>query len=89
MKANQIDAGIFDLPTALYLSAVVLEDGAVLGQFAGDDAQKLDQFGMLMAKGSSLKACVDEAIASLTEDGTLAKIEAEWMQQATRVPVIK
>lgn len=89
MKANQIDAGIFDLPTALYLSAVVLEDGAVLGQFAGDDAQKLDQFGMLMAKGSSLKACVDEAIASLTEDGTLAKIEAEWMQQATGVPVIK
>jgi len=89
MKANQIDAGIFDLPTALYLSAVVLDDGAVLGQFAGNDAQKLDQFGMLMAKGSALKPCVDEAISSLTKDGTLAMIEAEWMQEATGVPVIK
>lgn len=89
MKANQIDAGIFDLPTALYLSAVVLDDGAVLGQFVGAEAQKLDQFGMLMSEGNGLKECVDEAIDSLTEDGTLAKIEAEWMQEATGVPVIE
>ena len=89
MKADQIDAGIFDLPTALYLSAVVLDDGVVLGQFVGDDAQKLDQFGLLMADGSELKACVDEAIDSLVADGTLAEIEAEWMQQETGVPVIE
>lgn len=89
MKANQIDAGIFDLPTALYLSAVVLSDGAVLGQFEGADAQKLDQFGLLMSKGNPLKACVNEAIASLKKDGSLAKIEAQWMQEATGVPVIK
>ncbi len=89
MKSNQIDAGIFDLPTALYLSAVVLKDGAVLGQFVAADDQKLDQFGMLMAEGSELKKCVDEAITSLKSDGTLAKIEAEWLQEATGVPVIK
>lgn len=89
MKAGQIDAAIFDLPTALYISAVVLEDGVILGQFEGADAQKLDQFGLLMADGSGLKQCVDEAIDSMTADGTLAKIEAEWMQQATGVPVIK
>lgn len=89
MKANQIDAGIFDLPTALYLSAVVLDDGVVLGQFVGNDTQKLDQFGALMAEGSELKACVDEAISAMTEDGSLAIIEAEWMQEQTGVPVIK
>ena len=89
MKANQIDAAIFDLPTALYIAAVVLPDGAVLGQFEGADAQKLDQFGMLMAKGNPLKACVDEAITSLKEDGTLAKIEKEWMQDTTGAPVIE
>lgn len=33
MKAGQIDAALFDLPTALYLGAVVLEDGVILGQF--------------------------------------------------------
>ena len=89
MKANQIDAAIFDLPTALYLSAVVLPDGAVLGQFAPDASQKLDRFGMLMTKDNPLKACVDEAVKALTEDGTLARIEAEWLQQATGVPVIR
>lgn len=89
MKANQIDAGIFDLPTALYLSAVVLDDGVVLGQFASDGSQGLDQFGMIMTKDNPLKACVDEAIVSLSEDGTLGEIEAQWMQQATGVPVIK
>ncbi|MEL7230139.1 MAG: ABC transporter substrate-binding protein [Pseudomonadota bacterium] len=89
MQANQIDAAIFDLPTALYLSAVVVKDGAVLGQFESSDGQKLDQFGMLMAKGNPLKACVDEAIDALTANGTLAKIEAQWLQDNTGAPVIK
>ena len=89
MKANQIDAALFDLPTALYLSAVVLDDGVVLGQFPADRSEKPDQFGMLMAKGNPLKTCIDEALATMTEDGKLAEIEAEWLQKTTGVPVIK
>lgn len=89
MKANQIDAAIFDLPTALYLSAVVLDDGVVLGQFPAERSENPDQFGMLMGEGSELKACVDEALKALKADGTLAAIEAEWLQEATGVPVIE
>lgn len=89
MKANQIDAALFDLPTALYLSAVVLDDGAMLGQFPADRAENPDQFGMLMSEGNPIKTCVDEAIKSIAADGTLAKIEAEWLQQTTGVPVIR
>lgn len=89
MKANQIDAAMFDLPTALYLSAVVLEDGALLGQFPADRAENPDQFGLLMADGNPLKACVDAALAELTADGTLAAIEAQWLQDTTGVPLIK
>ena len=89
MKANQIDAAIFDLPTALYIAAAVLEDGQVLGQFAGDEAQGLDQFGMLLSEGNPLKQCVDEAIASLKEDGTLASIEKQYLQDATGAPLIE
>ncbi|MGB0499250.1 MAG: transporter substrate-binding domain-containing protein, partial [Rubricella sp.] len=33
MQAGQIDAALFDLPTALYLAAVVVNDGVILGQF--------------------------------------------------------
>lgn len=89
MKANQIDAGMFDLPTALYLGGVVLEDGVVLGQFPADRAETPDQFGLLMEDGSALKACVDDAVLSITEDGTLASIEAQWLQETTGVPLIK
>jgi len=89
MKANQIEAALFDLPTALYLSAVVLDDGALLGQFPPEQAANPDQFGLLMEEGNALKECVNKAIDAITADGTLAKIEATWLQQTTGVPVIK
>lgn len=89
MKANQIDAAMFDLPTALYLGAVVLEDGVVLGQFPADRTETPDQFGLLMEDGNALKECVDMAVNAMTEDGTLASIEAQWLQETTGVPLIK
>lgn len=89
IQANQIDAALFDLPTALYLAAVVLDGGAILGQFPVDGASGGDQFGLLMEDGSALKDCVDAAITALTESGELAAIEAEWLQGATGVPVIE
>ena len=89
IMAGQIDAALYDLPTALYLSAVVVENGALLGQFPADQSENPDQFGLLMEDGNPLKECVDSAIAELTETGALAAIEAEWLAQATGVPVIK
>ncbi|CUH51590.1 ABC transporter substrate-binding protein [Shimia marina] len=89
MQAGQIDAALFDLPTALYLSAVVVEGSKVIGQFPADRTENPDRFGMLMEEGNPLKACVDAAIDSLTETGKLAEIEAQWLQQTTGVPLIK
>jgi polar amino acid transport system substrate-binding protein len=89
MKAGQIDAALFDLPTALYLGAVVLDDGVVLGQFPADRSEKPDQFGMLFEEGNPLKACVDAALEQLGADGTLAQLEATWLSETTGVPVIE
>ncbi len=89
MQANQIDAALFDLPTALYLSAVVVSGSKILGQFPSENSENPDEFGMLMEDGSALKACVDAALASLTESGELAAIEATWLQDTTGVPLIK
>lgn len=88
MQAGQIDAALFDLPTALYLSAVVVNDGVILGQFPAERSENPDQFGLLMEEGNPLKECVDAAITELSESGRLAEIEAEWLQDATGVPVI-
>lgn len=89
MKANQIDAALFDLPTALYLGAVVLDDGVILGQFPPERSQNPDEFGLLMEEGNPLKECVDAALVSLKEDGTLDAIEAEWLSETTGVPIIE
>ncbi|WP_299624757.1 ABC transporter substrate-binding protein [uncultured Tateyamaria sp.] len=89
MQAGQIDAALFDLPTALFTSAVLMDNGAILGQFDPAAAENPDQFGALMPEGSALKACVDEALDALKADGSLAAIEAEWLQEATGVPLIK
>ncbi|WP_171212349.1 ABC transporter substrate-binding protein [Ruegeria sp. HKCCA5426] len=89
IMAGQIDAALYDLPTALYLSAVVVEGGALLGQFPPDQSESPDQFGLLMEDGSALRECVDAAITELTESGELAAIEAQWLSEATGVPVIK
>jgi polar amino acid transport system substrate-binding protein len=89
LKSGQIDATMLDLPTALYESAVEMDDGVVLGQFPTDNSEGLDQFGLVLEKGNPLVACVDKALESMKADGTLAKIEAEWLSSATGVPVIK
>lgn len=89
LKANQIDAAVFDLPTALYLAAVVLDDGVVLGQFPADRAENPDLFGLLMEEGSALKPCVDAALAELKADGSMDAIEEKWLSENTGVPVIK
>lgn len=89
MKANQVDAALMDLPTALYTAAVLIDDGVVLGQFPPERSENPDQFGMILEEGNPLKACVDEALAALKSDGTLAAIESEWLSATTGVPVIK
>lgn len=89
MKAGQIDAALFDLPTALFVTAVLMDDGVVLGQFPADRAENPDMFGLLLEEGNALKSCLDEAIAGLAEDGTLAEIEAMWLSETTGVPVIQ
>ena len=89
IMAGQIDAALYDLPTALYLSAVVVDGGALLGQFPADQSQTPDQFGLLMENGNPLKECVDAAISELTESGELAAIEAQWLAEATGVPVVE
>lgn len=88
ITANQIDAIVFDLPSALFVSAVQLEGGKLLGQFPVENNESPDNFGLLMAKDSPLKECVDAAIKSLHEDGTLKAIESEWLAEAAGAPVI-
>jgi polar amino acid transport system substrate-binding protein len=44
---------------------------------------------MLFEKGSALVGCVDAALAEMTEDGTLAQLEKEWLSDTVGVPELQ
>jgi polar amino acid transport system substrate-binding protein len=88
LKAKQIDAIVADLPTAFYMTGAQLDDkGAVVGQFQLPSGAEVEHFGVVMAKGSSLKPCVDAAIKALTDDGTLAALTQEWLSDKAAAPI--
>jgi len=89
LEAKQIDAAVFDLPTALYVSAVEIEGSSVLGQFPAQDGVAADEFGLVFDKDNALATCVNTALATLKENGSLAAITAEWLSTSTNIPVIK
>jgi len=88
LEANQIDAAVFDLPTALFVSAVEIEGSAVIGQFPADSGGTTDQFGFVLEKDSPLTPCVDAAVQAITDDGTLDALTTEWLADNTGAPVI-
>ena len=87
LAAGQVDAIVVDLPTALYLTAVEIEGGKIVGQLSGSAAG--DQFGLVLDKGSKLTAAVSAAVDALRADGTLAKLEQQWLADYAGAPVLK
>ncbi|MFD8074831.1 ABC transporter substrate-binding protein [Streptomyces sp. NPDC059718] len=88
LKNGQVDAIVVDLPTAFYITSAELDDAKVVGQFA-TTAGAQEQFGLVLDKGSPLTACVTEAVDALRADGTLAKLEQQWLSDAVGAPVLK
>jgi len=87
LKNRQIDGLVVDLPTAFYVTAVQVPNSTILGQFPG--ASGLGYFGMVFSKGNPLVGCVDTALARLKSNGTLARIQQQWLAKATGAPVLK
>jgi polar amino acid transport system substrate-binding protein len=86
LKNKQIDGLVVDLPTAFFIAGAQLDNGKVLGQF---ESASGEHFAMVFAKGNSLVACVNEALASLKSDGALQKIQSKWLSQTVGAPVLK
>jgi polar amino acid transport system substrate-binding protein len=85
---GQIDAILADLPTAFYISAVEIPKSTIVGQFQPTTGEQ-EEFGMLFEKGSKLVDCVNEALAALTSDGTLAQLQQQWLSDVVDVPVLQ
>jgi polar amino acid transport system substrate-binding protein len=86
---GQIDALVVDLPTALYLAAADLKNGVVVGQLPATTSGTVEQFGIVLEKGSSLTNCVSQAVDGLRGDGTLKTLESTWLTDAAGAPLLK
>lgn len=89
LKNGQIDGLVVDLPTAFYITGAEVTDATVIGQLAGSGGNGTEQFGLVLDKGSALTSCVSRAVDALRADGTLAKLEKQWLSDAVSAPVLK
>ncbi|MFJ3227462.1 ABC transporter substrate-binding protein [Streptomyces sp. NPDC086783] len=88
LKNGQVDAIVTDLPTAFYITAAEVTDAKIVGQFENQGGTP-ERFGLVLDKGSELTSCVTGAVDALREDGTLARIEKQWLSDAVDAPVLK
>ena len=84
--AGQIDGIVFDLPTAYYITAVEIPEASILGVLPrGDEPEEL---GMLFEKGSPLVSCVNQALSTLRDNGTIESLENEWLNSGGSIPTL-
>jgi polar amino acid transport system substrate-binding protein len=80
LENGQIDGLVVDLPTAFYMTSAEIDNSLIVGQLAQPSGTP-EQFGLVLDKGSALTACVSEAVTTLKADGTLTKLENQWLAQ--------
>ena len=86
---GQIDGLVTDLPTAFFITGSgQVKNSAIVGQFANTGGTP-EQFGLVLDKGSSLTSCVSQAVDALRADGTLKKLEQQWLSQTAGAPVLQ
>ncbi len=85
MIADQIDATVIGLPTAYFMTAVQIDNGVIAGVLPSESDEG---FGMLFTEGSELVTCVNQALQTLTDNGTLDALVEEWLQGSGDIPTI-
>jgi polar amino acid transport system substrate-binding protein len=86
LKGKRVDAIVVDLPTAFYLTAAEVPEAKITGQF---DAPGGDDWGLVLAKGSELTPCVNQALEKLKSSGELEQITDKWMGGQAGAPELQ
>jgi polar amino acid transport system substrate-binding protein len=82
--AGQVDAIVFDLPTAYFITAEEIPEASIIGVLPRSGAP--EELGMLFEEGSELVPCINEALAELVADGTIEELEETWLNQGGDIP---
>ena len=84
LKNGQIDGIVVDFPTSLYVTAVQVPSGKIVGRLPAGE----EYLGFVFEEGNPLRDCVNEAIATLQADGTIEQFQEEWIN-ASAPPVLE
>src|SRR5690606_25690231 len=87
LQNQQVDGIVVDLPTAFFMTAAQLDDGVIVGQLPAGTGTS-EQFGFILSKGSGLTGCVSAAVDQLRGDGTLKRLEQEWLAATGGAPLL-
>jgi polar amino acid transport system substrate-binding protein len=85
LQTKQIAAFVTDTPTAQYISSSEIPGSVMVAQFPSTG----EHYGLLFTKGNPLVGCVNQAIATLKANGTLAALQQKYLQIYLSVPTIK
>jgi len=85
--ANQVDGIVFDLPTAYFITSSEIPDSEIIGVLPQQG--ETEELGLLFETDSPLIPCVNEALATLKDNGTLADLEEEWLSQGGDIPALE
>lgn len=85
LQTQQIAALVTDTPTAQYISSSEIPGTVMVGQFPSTG----EHYGLLFAKGDPLVTCVNQAIATLKSNGTLQRLQKQYLQIYLSVPTIQ
>lgn len=87
LDANQIDALVVDTPSAVTMvDSGQVKTAKILGQIKG--SQDPEGMGIVLPKGSKLTPAASKAVTALKKDGTLDKLQKQWLHVYTSLPIL-
>ncbi|MBI0143556.1 amino acid ABC transporter substrate-binding protein [Bifidobacterium sp. W8116] len=87
LDANQIDALVVDTPSAVTMvDSGQVKNAKILGQIKG--SQDPEGMGIVLPKGSKLTPAASKAVTALKKDGTLDKLQKQWLHVYTSLPTL-
>jgi polar amino acid transport system substrate-binding protein len=87
LQNGQIDGLVVDLPTAFYITGAEITDAVIVGQLPQPSGTP-EQFGLVLDKGSPLTGCVSRAVDGVRADGTLPKLQQQWLSATQGAPTL-
>jgi len=86
MQANQLDATVVALPTALFLTAVQIPEANIVALLPADKNDR--GHGLLFQKDNPLVEWVDEALSAVIARGVVDELKATYLVADPDLPII-